>query len=186
MLVDNLRLLNRGQILRTASAYGSSFPSEPNDLDLFEIVDGGSLVDGVYVYSERLADWVAVENVNRDIYDIGLTIFDRPRSLDVVCKHIAARTFVIKPGFEGSIARASFAASDVTVFQVQVLTGTSALSVGTLTFAVDSDVGVFSTVDNTAIVVARGQVLRIVSPEIRDATLSSIDVTISGELLVPR
>lgn len=186
MLVDNLRLLNRGQILRTASAYGSAFPSDPDDLDLFEIVDGGSLVDGVYVYSERLAEWVAVENVNRDIYDIGLTIFDRPRSLDVVCKHIAARTFVIKPGFDGSIARANFAATDVTVFQVQVVNGNTATNVGTLTFAADSVVGVFSTVENLAIVVPRGQLLRVVSPEIRDATLSSIDVTISGELLVPR
>lgn len=186
MLVDNLRLLNRGQILRTASAYGSSFPSEPQDLDIFEIVSGGSLTDGVYVYSERLADWVPVENVNRDIYDIGLTIFDRPRSLDVVCKHIAARTFVIKPGFEGSIARASFAATDETIFSVQIVDGGVATLVGSMTFAADSEIGVFSTVDNLAIVVRRGQLLRIISPEIRDATLSSVDVTISGDLLVPR
>lgn len=186
MLIDNPQLMDRSNIGRTAAANGSNFPSSPQDQDIFEIVNGVGITDGVYIYSARISEWVLAENNYDGVYDIGLTIFDRPRSLDIVCKHIAARTFVIDAGFEGSIANANFAATDVTVFQVQLIVAGAPVNVGTLTFGANSDTGVFATFDNNSIVVKRGQLFRILSPEIRDATLSSIDVTISGKLLVPR
>lgn len=189
MLTDSLELINDGKVTRRAVASGPSLPGvgTATDLDMFEVIGGASA--GVYMFSAALNEWVLQENVDANIYDIGLTIFDRPRSNDIVCKHIAARTFVIKPNFTGSIARATYASSDQAIFKVQRVesgAGGSAADVGTLTFAAGSDVGVFATTETNALVFKRGQVLRIVSPEIRDATLSNIDVTICGELFVPR
>lgn len=189
MLSDSIELINDGKVTRRAIASGPVLPGvgSASDLDMFEVIGGASA--GVYMFSSALNEWVIQENVDANIYDIGLTIFDRPRSNDIVCKHIAARTFVIKPNFEGSIARATFAASDQAIFKVQRVTsgaGGGTVDIGTLTFAAGSDIGVFATAESNALVFKRGQVLRIVSPEIRDATLSNIDVTICGELFVPR
>ena len=186
MLTDSLQLINDGKVLRRSVSSGPSLPGvgSASDLDMFEVIGGASA--GVYMFSAGLNEWVIQENVDANIYDIGLTIFDRPRSNDIVCKHIAARTFVIKPNFTGSIAKATFASSDQAVFKVQRVTGGNAADIGTLTFSAGNDTGVFTTSGSNALVFKRGQTLRIVSPEIRDATLSNIDVTICGELFVPR
>lgn len=189
MLTDSIELVNDGKVSRRAVASGPSLPGvgSASDLDMFEVIGGESA--GVYMFSAALNEWVIQENVDANIYDIGLTVFDRPRSNDIVCKHIAARTFVIDPNFAGSIAKATFASSDQAVFTVQRVTsgaGGSTVNIGTLTFSAGNDTGVFATSGSDAIVFKRGQVLRIVSPEIRDATLSNIDITICGKLFVPR
>lgn len=189
MLTDSLELVNDGKVTRRAVASGPSLPGvgTASDLDMFEVTGGASA--GVYMFSATLNEWVLQENVDANIYDIGLTIFDRPRSNDIVCKHIAARTFVIDPNFAGSIAKATFAASDQAIFTVQRVdsgAGGASANIGTLTFAAGSDTGIFASAESNSIVFKRGQILRIVSPEIRDATLTNIDITLCGKLFVPR
>lgn len=187
MLIDGLKLVDRSSVKRVGIAFGAAFPVSPapSDLNLFELI--GSEDDGVYMFSEGLGEWVKIENVISDAYDIGLTIFDRPKAEDIVAKHLAARTFVVKPDFESSLAKATVAATASAVFLIhRVLSDGSATQIGTITFGAGQTTGVFATSQGSAIVIKRGQIVRITSPVIRDTTLSNIDITICAELFIPR
>lgn len=189
MLADGLQLINRSGMKRVSSAFGTTFPVSPApvDLQIFELIDTGA-TDGVYMYSEGLGEWVLIENVISDAYDIGLTIFDRPKADDIVAKHLAARTFVIKPNFVGSLAKANVAATATSVFPIfRVLAdGVTVTQIGTITFGAGQVNGVIATSGSSAFVIKRGQTLRVKSPIVRDATLSNIDITLCAELFVPR
>lgn len=183
MLTDGLTLLDTTTINRKSQNFGAAFPASPSDLATFEIINGSGVADGVYIYSTSVGKWVLAENQETGPYDIGLTVFDRPRSLDIVAKHLAVRTFIIEPNFGQSLAAATINASETTVLSIyRVDEGTDTL-IGTLTFTAGVTAGTFATTDGLALVVARGQTLKFVSPELRDATLSSIDITLAGRLL---
>lgn len=183
MLADSITLVNRSKINAKVEDYGQVFPSSPEDLDAFEIINGSGIADGVYIYSSGLATWVLSENMSDGPYDIGLTVFDRPRSLDVIAKHLAVRTVILEPNFAKSLAVANIAASDTTVISIYRSVNNIDTQIGSLTFLADHSSGVFTSVQEAAIVIARGQTIKFVAPEQRDATLSSIDITLSGNLL---
>lgn len=188
MLADGLHLIEKGRLLRTVENTGSTLPSiaTASDRELFEVKGSSVITNGVYIFNAQMNKWVLVENTEFDVYDIGLTIFDRPKSLDIVCKHIAARTFEIDPNFANSLAAATTAATATSQFLIERVAGGVATQVGTLTFAAGATTGVFASTGGTAIVFERGQIFRMKSPEIRDATLANIDITICGNLVVPR
>lgn len=188
MLTDGLAFIESSRLSRTAENSGSVLPSVvgASDKQLFEVIGSVVIPNGVYIFNAQLNKWVLAENTEFDVYDIGLTIFDRPKSLDIVCKHIAARTFQIGANFANSLAVATTAATATSQFLVERVVGGVATQVGTLTFAAGATTGVFASVGGTSIVFERGQVFRMKSPEIRDATLANIDITICGNLVVPR
>lgn len=183
MLTDSITLVNRSKIECKLDSYGSAFPATAADLEAFEITNGSGVADGVYIYSASLGQWIRSENMSEGPYDIGLTVFDRPRSLDVIAKHLAVRTVIIPADFEMSLASANIAATDTTVINIYRSVNNVDTQIGTLTFLADQSEGVFASTESDAIVIARGQTIKFVAPEQRDATLSNIDITISGNLL---
>lgn len=183
MITDGLTLLDNSKIDRKSQNFGTAFPASPTDLATYEIINGSGVADGVYIYSTSVGKWILAENQEAGPYDIGLTVFDRPRSLDIIAKHLAVRTFIIEPNFGQSLAAANINASDTTVINIYRVDAGADTLIGTLTFLADTTAGTFATADGLALVVARGQTLKFVSPELRDATLSSIDITIAGRLL---
>lgn len=187
MYSDGITLLADSDIQReqVEENRGDSFPANPIDGQEFELVVGQISI--LHVYSIEQDDWLALDNLSRTPYDIGLTIFDRPRSNDVVCKHLAARNFKINPNFEFSLAIANVPATeDYTLEILRVAEDhQTEVKIGDLVFNKDSTLGQLVPVNaDTQIVFVRGQTLMIRSPEIRDATLKSVDVTLVGELLV--
>lgn len=187
MYSDGITLLADSDIQReqVEENRGDSFPANPIDGQEFELVVGQISI--LHVYSIEQDDWLALENLSRTPYDIGLTIFDRPRSNDVVCKHLAARNFKINPNFEFSLAIANVPATeDYTLEILRVAEDhQTEVKIGDLVFNKDSTLGQLIPVNaDIQIVFVRGQTLMIRSPEIRDATLKSVDVTLVGELLV--
>lgn len=184
MLIDNPQLMDKSRIGRTAAANGSVFPGSPLDGAIFEIVGGSGITDGVYIYSERITDWVLTENNYDGAYDIGMTIFDRPRANEIVAKHLSARTFFLFADFAGSIAKSTIAAEASSVFTLNLISGGNTAAIGTITFGAGSTDGVFSSTGGLAVVVGRGSIIQVVSPEVRDGALSSIDITLAGKLIL--
>lgn len=166
---------------------GNAFPSNPENGQPFQLaVDIEGYVEGFYVYSTFRSDWIKQEDLGPVPYDIGLTVFDRPKSNDVVCKHYAVRTLSLPANFEGSLALASVEASTNYRFTVKLLSvdRQTEEELGYIDFAAFSKTGVFSAkVANVPIVVMRGETLAIVAQEERDATLKSVDITIFGNQL---
>lgn len=182
MLIDGAQLLDGSTLEISPVDFGSAFPSTAGDGQRFKKTGTG---EGNYVYSAFLDKWIKVDNVAFNSYDISASVFDRPRSSDTVVRHIAARTFYVKENLEGSKAVSNIAASATTVFDVFVKYGATSTKVATLTFAANSNVGVFASVTaGSAIMLEAGSELFIVAPESRDATLSSIAITIAGYLFV--
>jgi hypothetical protein len=182
MLIDGAQLLEGSTLEISPIDFGTEFPVSADDGKRFkkEGTDAGN-----YVYSLFLNKWIKVDNVSFNSYDISASIFDRPRSNDVVVRHIAARTFYLKKDLEGSLASANLAATDLTVFDVFVKNENSNTKVATLKFLAGSSIGVFESLDTqNSIILGRGYELIIVAPENRDATLSSIAITLSGYLFV--
>lgn len=182
MLIDGAQLLDGSTLEISPVDFGSAFPSSTSDGQRFKKTGAD---EGNYVYSAFLEKWIKVDNVAFNSYDISASVFDRPRSSDTVVRHIAARTFYVKEDLEGSKAVSNIAASATTVFDVFVKYGATSTKVATLTFAENSTVGVFASVTaGSAIMLETGSELFIVAPESRDATLSSIAITIAGYLFV--
>ena len=186
MLTDGITLLADSEITREQilENRGTEFPTDPVDGQEFELVVGADSL--LHVYSEELAEWFPLRNLSKTPYDIGLTIFDRPRSNDVVCKHLAARNFKINPNFENSLAIANIEATEnytMEIFRVATDHVTET-KIGELRFLANTKIGqLVPTNADLQIIFVVGQTLLIRSPEVRDATLKSMDVTLVGELL---
>lgn len=187
MYSDGITLLADSDIQReqVEENRGTEFPANPIDGQEFELVVGQ--VSALHIFSVEQDGWLALVNLSRTPYDIGLTIFDRPRSNDIVCKHLAARNFKLNANFEFSMALANVVATEdyvMEIIRVDVDRVTE-VKIGELKFAKDSMLGqIIPTTIDTQMIFVRGQTLFIRSPEIRDATLKSMDVTFVGELLV--
>lgn len=187
MYSDGITLLANSDIQReqVAENRGTEFPANPTDGQEFELVVGQ--VSVLHVYSVEQGDWLALVNLSKTPYDIGLTIFDRPRSNDVVCKHLAARNFKINPNFGESLAIANVPATENYVLEI-IRVGTdhvTEVKIGELVFNKDATMGqLIPTTPDVQMIFIKGQTLFIRSPEIRDATLKSMDVTLVGEMLV--
>lgn len=187
MYVDGLTLMGDSDIKReqTNDDRGAEFPANPVDGQEFELVSGETSV--LHIYSGDAEQWLELTNLANSPYDIGLTIFDRPRSNDVVCKHRTIRNFKLYPNFAMSEAVANVLATEdytLDIFRIATDLQTEE-KIGELTFAAGQTEGTFTAVKpDLNIIFVSGQTLMIRSPEVRDSTLKSVDVTIAGELLV--
>lgn len=187
MYTDGITLLAASEITReqVEENRGTVLPSDPSDGQEFELVVGEDST--LHVYAAEVDQWFPLTNLSKTPYDIGLTIFDRPRSSDIVCKHLAARNFKLNPNFEHSLAIANVAATEpytLDIFRVATDHVTET-KIGELFFAANATIGVLTpTIADVQMIFVRGQTLMIRSPEVRDATLKSMDVTIVGELLI--
>ena len=189
MLHDTPKLVAGSEIERDLVAEGkrgATFPLAPVfgfDFKLTEIDQGKN--PGLYIFMGG-SGWVEQENSlgGSKFYDIGLTIFDRPKSNALVCKHLAVRAFVLGANFDRSMAMASLAATDSYTMEVYVLEvdRVTQRPCGTLSFAAAAEFGVFAGINGNDIPVLRGETLIVKAPEIRDATLRNIDVTFAGTL----
>lgn len=190
MLSDSTTYIGSATVSRDYAAEGrkgNAFPVGPNNgqpFQLSEDIEGYN--EGFYVYSASRNDWVKQEDYQDLPYDIGLTVFDRPRSSDIVCKHYAVRTFQIPKNFERSLARASVEATSDYRFTVKILSvdGQTENEIGYIDFSSLGLVGVFTaTTPNVPMVVLRGETLIVQAAEERDVTLKSIDITIFANQL---
>lgn len=187
MYTDGITLLAESEISREqiSENRGTVFPTDPTDGQEFELVTGEDSL--LHIYSEEAAEWFPLHNLSITPYDIGLTIFDRPRSNDVVCKHLAARNFKLNPNFENSLAIANIEATEDYTLEI-IRVGTDHVTetkIGELRFLANTKIGQLVPVNaDIQLIFVVGQTLMIRSPEVRDATLKSMDVTLVGELLI--
>lgn len=186
MLQDSSTFIKSATIERDYASEGrkgNAFPVDPSNSQVFQLTeDITDYTAGFYVYSSRRSDWVRQEDFDDLPYDIGLTVFDRPRSLDVVCKHFAVRTFQIPSNFQRSRARASVEATANYRFTVKLISKDEATEteVGYIDFTAFQKDGVFTAIGNDPIIVLDGEMLVVQAQEERDATLKSVDITIFG------
>lgn len=191
MLHDSPQLVGNSKITSTLveeDKRGPSFPVSPADGDTFHLTEvSGDYGVGLHVYSGEASDWLPLENLSNVPYDIALIVFDRPRSSDIVCKHLSTRNFMFNPNFGESLARANVAATADYTFEIfrVALDGVTETKIGELQFLAGETWGTFTPVTpDVALIFVRGQTVLIRSPEVRDSTLKNVDITIVGELLV--
>lgn len=109
-----------------------------------------------------------------DLYDFCLYVQDRPRESEVIGRHIFTSEITFAEAMPLSKASSAVAATGSTVFSIRK--NTSEFS--TVTFGAGQDEGVFSTSAET--VFAAGDLLEIVAPASRDATLADLSITLLG------
>lgn len=119
--------------------------------------------------------WWTVLHLPRvgDKFAIAAYIAGRPLSSETVIRHVFAMTVAFDADIPEAQIDADIAATAETVFDLQK----DGVSFGTITFAAAGTTGV---VDCTAQTFTPGQVLEIVAPATRDATLASIALTLVG------
>lgn len=190
MLSDSTTYIGSAKVERDLSAEGrkgNAFPVSPTNGQPFQLSeDIEGYEEGFYIYSNFRSDWVKQEDFQDLPYDIGLTVFDRPRSNDLVCKHYAVRTFQIPQNFERSLARSSVESTANYRFTVKILSvdGQTENEIGYIEFNSLGLVGTFTaTTPNVPMVVLRGETLLVQAAEERDPTLKSIDITIFANQL---
>ncbi|SBV38287.1 hypothetical protein BN7874_118 [Phage NCTB] len=189
MKIDGVDLLDDSEISRElVSSRGATFPVAPTNAQKYQLTaPEGEYVPGIYIYSSNAAMWVLQEDEERNPYDISVTIVGRPKPDAVVANSIAVRTFVFYSNFEISQAVAIDAATDETVFTIRIVdaNGDVDRTLGTVTFAAGAKVGVFSpTIPNEPMLVSKGEIVSVKAPELRDATLKEISISIAGQLAI--
>lgn len=108
-----------------------------------------------------------------DKYDIAVFIQSTPRQGELYPRHVFAAAVSFPADFDGSVASAEIAATNVAVFAIEK----NGSPIGTLTFAQGSDTGVFS---GSATSFSAGDVLTITAPTPADATLAHVSITLTG------
>lgn len=108
-----------------------------------------------------------------DAYDIASFDTDRPAAAELLGKWVAPRATTFRAGLADSIANAEVASTGTAVFSFTK----GGTQFGTLTFTA-SATGVFASAADA--VFARGDILRIIAPNPRDATLSGVSGTLVG------
>jgi len=164
---------------------GQAFPLSPSDGDAFQLtINIPGYDEGIYVYSASASDWILQVEVEDHPYDLALTIYDRPRSNDIVSKFLASRAFIMKANFENSLARANDVSSDTVQFTINKIDieGTTH-QLGFLTFSAGDPMGVFTVNEpNKDFLVMRGETVFLQAPAVRDATLKNVDITMVARL----
>lgn len=187
MKSDGLDLIGNSIVTRELiDRRGPSFPENPSNADLFQLTETvGEKEPGIYMYSQTSTDWIEQTDEESNPYDIGLSVIGRPKPSDMVAMHIAVRTGSIYKNFDRSLAVATDAASDQTVFQVNMIDedGNVLRPLGTVTFEAAGKRGIFTaeTADEDMIF-QKGDIISVKAPEIRDATLKNISITIAGQM----
>lgn len=189
MKIDGIDLLDYSEITRELTdSRGTEFPASPTNAQPFQLTaDYNGYVEGIYVYSSAQTDWILQEDDESNPYDVSVTIVGRPKPDAVVANHIAVRSFAIYADFDLSKAIAQDAATNETVFTVRIIDSEGVVdrTFGTVTFAANGKSGTFtSTVPGEPMLVSRGEILSIKAPELRDATLKEISITLAGQLAI--
>lgn len=110
-----------------------------------------------------------------DRFDLAIYASGQPNEDEVILRHVFSDTGVTFPsGLADSRAVAVVAAEAEAVFTIEK----NGSEVGTVTFAAESDVGVFSFVDPETF--GAGDVLAITAPSSRDPALSGVSITLAG------
>lgn len=125
---------------------------------------------------------VAMDNASVP-HDIATTIFGVPNAGATVLLFAPTRAFEIPNNFTNARAISAFPAAAETIFDIiQVANGTwSETVLGTVTFAIGAQEGTFSALAATAI--PAGDLLKISSPAIADATLADIALSLQANYL---
>jgi hypothetical protein len=119
------------------------------------------------------ATWgVLIQGGNR--YDLAFDASDRPDSGDTFRRFIFTTTVQFNAGMTDSRAMALVAATSSAVFNIQK----NGTNFATITFAAGATTGTFACATTTTF--NAGDVLSIVAPNPRDATLATIAITMTG------
>ena len=189
MKVDGVDLIDGSKISRELIDFrGTIFPETPEDGQLFQLT---ATVDtkepGIYVYSAARSDWIIQEDKERQPYDIALSVIGRPKPDAIVANYIAVRTATIYADFDKSLALAQDAATSEAVFSMRIIDsdGNVVREIGTITFAAGVKAGTFTpATPSVPMLIQRGEIVSLKAPEVRDATLKEISITIAGQLAV--
>ena len=109
-----------------------------------------------------------------DAYDVVMFDTDRPASAELVLKLVFTKTVTFYFGLTDSRARSEVAATASSVYSFRK----NGTQFATLTFGIASATGVFASTADA--VFTPGDVLTIIAPSPRDATLSGVGATLSG------
>lgn len=109
-----------------------------------------------------------------DSYDVIVFDTDRPASGELILKLVFTRTVSFYAGLSDSKAKAEIAATASSFYSYQK----NGTQFATLTFGAASSTGVWVSASDT--VFAAGDVLTVIAPATRDATLSGVAATLSG------
>lgn len=107
------------------------------------------------------------------VADIAFYSSGKPSALALLIAYLPARQITIPTGYTLSRAKASIAATLISVFTILK----NGVSIGILTFAAGSSVGVFAGAGG---VIGITDELTVVAPAVADATLSDIRFTLSA------
>lgn len=103
-----------------------------------------------------------------------------PTASEVLLRYAAPSALDFPASFTGSAAIADTSATASAVFTLANIGGT----VGTITFAESTNIGVFASVDDEAVSLAAGDVLTITSPASPDDTLDNLAISLKGVLTI--
>lgn len=181
MLNCSITLPTNSQIIKEEidpTKRGTAFPSNPQHLQVFQIIAGGAQAVGVYIYNQAKAAWLLADQSNFP-YDIALSVVGKPDANKVVAKVVMPRPIKVPANFLGSLAVADVAAT--ASFTLTIKVGTT--TVGTVVFGAGSTAGVFNYALSGDLIIERGEVLSMTSQATADSTLSFPSITILAEQL---
>ncbi len=171
MLMDGISLVEGSQATNLVIDSGASFPANPNVAEVFYKTTAPV---GFHVYTGSA--WLLVNTGSQtSIYDIGLTVEQKPTASATLLVFTAARAFTLPSGFTGSAARSGTAAAASSVFTIN----RNASSIGTITFAPTATTGTFT---GAGAAFSVGDILTIIAPSSQDATLADIGITLVTQL----
>lgn len=174
--------LPEGSKIETApldnSKRGTAFPSNPQHLDIFEIIAGSATPVGIYAYNQRTTQWVLKETVSYP-YDVGMSIAGKPEANKTVAMAILVRPTILPKDFVGSKAACDVPATGAVSFPIKL----NGVQIGSINFAAGAAVGTFSYSPAASLLVGAGDKLTISSPVTADATLSYVAATLMGSQL---
>jgi hypothetical protein len=107
-------------------------------------------------------------------YDLAVSDNDRPATGETLIRHVFTTSVTFPAGLTESRADSVVAAAASAVFSLRK----NGAPFGTATFALGSTTATFAAASDTAF--AAGDVLTIVAPDPRDATLSGVAMTLAG------
>lgn len=112
--------------------------------------------------------------VNGDVYDVGGFSPDKPGSGENILSWLMNRTVTFPAGLTASRAKCGTAATATAIFSIQK----NGVEFGTITIAAGGTVGVIASASDA--IFAAGDVLDVIGPSPRDATLADMHVTLFG------
>jgi hypothetical protein len=139
--------------------------------------------NGPWLFWERVGDvWESrVPPVGGTVYDFGGWSPDRPGTQEKVISLEMVRAANLPTSYTGSKSRARTAATSTTIFTIKRITQAGvSTDIGTITFDPGGTVGTFA---GAGVTLAAGDVIDVVAPVVRDATIADVYVTFAGTRL---